>query len=176
MSRFLITTLLALVVFIPAQDNFTLTEVVRDYSPSKNETTVRLMSSKFSGPKDRYHSLSYSISYSYPGQEPKPPSDVNFELVSVVKASRLNTDLYVVFLIDGKEIHFGSNRSAVPKPVRGKPWVGERMVFLIPREEFLKMADAQKLGVKLGGVSFEFDEAARAAVRAFAEMIKASDP
>lgn len=173
MSRYLITTVLAaIILFVPAQDNFTLTEIVRDYNPLKNETTVRLPPSQLSGQKDRYHSLSYSIYYSYPGLEATTPKDVNFELISVVKARRLNTDLYVVFVVDGKEIHFSSNRSAIPRPVPGRLWIGERMVFTIPREEFMKMAAAEKLGVKLGSVSFEFNKANRAAVRAFGEMIK----
>ena len=176
MSRFLITTLLAIVFCVPAQDNFTLTEIIRDYNRAKNETTLRLVPTQISGPKDRYHSLTYSLYYSYPGEDPKPPADVNFELVSVVKAQQLNTDLYVVFLVDGKEIHYSSNRSAIKKPVRGKPWIGERMIFTIPREEFMKMAAAEKLGVKLGGVSFEFNEPARAGLRSFAETIRVLNP
>lgn len=154
------------------QDNFTLTEVVRDYSLVKNQTTVRLLSTRLSGEKDRYHSLSYGIYYSYPGQVATTPKDVNFELVSVVKARQLDTDLYVVFVVDGKEMHFSSNRIAMPKPVAGRSWIGERMVFSIPREEFMKLAAAETLAVKLGGVSFEFNEAARSAVRAFAETMK----
>lgn len=168
MSRFLIIILL----LVPFQDNFTLTEVVRDFSPAKNETTMRLLSTKLSGPKDRYQSLSYSIYYTYPGATPSPPKDVNFELVTVVRARQLNTDLYVVFVVDGKEIHYSSNRSAIPKPVPGRLWIGERMIFSIPREDFIKLAAAEKLGVKLGGVSFEFNEAARTSVRAFAETMK----
>lgn len=167
MSRYLIIILLLL----SFQDNFTLTEVARDYNPLKNQTTVRLLSTRLSGDKDRYHSLSYSIYYSYPGIAASPPKDVNFELVTVVKARELNTDLYVVFVVDGKEIHYGSSRSAIPKPVRGQPWIGERMIFSIPREDFMKMAAAETLGVKLGGVSFEFNESARTSIRAFAEMI-----
>ncbi|HEU4767637.1 MAG TPA: hypothetical protein VFS77_09685 [Pyrinomonadaceae bacterium] len=176
MSRFLITTLFAIVLFLPAQDNFTLTEVVRNYDPLKNKTTVTLAPTQISGPKDRYQSLSYSIYFSYPGSRWTLPKEVNFELVSVVNAQELNSDLYVVFLIDGKEVHFSSNRSAIPKPVPEKPWIGERMVFMIPREQFMKMAGAQKLGVKLGGVSFEFDEAARASLRSFADTIRVSGP
>lgn len=172
MSRYLITGLLAAILFVPAQDNFTLTEIIRDYNPLKNQTTIRLPSSKLSGPKEHYHSLSYAIYYSYPGTEAKEPKDVNFELVTVVKQRQLNTDLYVVFVIDGEETHFSSNRVAMPKPVAGQSWIGERMVFLIPREEFMKMAAAKTLAVKLGGVSFEFDEAKRASVRAFAETLK----
>jgi hypothetical protein len=168
MSRFLVIILL----LISAQDNFTLTETIRDYSPLRNETTLRLPSAKFSGPKDRYHSLSYSIYCTFPGLDVTAAKEVKFELVSVVKARQLNTDLYVVFVIDGKETHYSSNRTAMPKPIPGRLWVGERMVFSIPREEFLKLASAEKLGVKLGDVSFEFGEANRASIRSFAEMLK----
>jgi len=176
MSRFLITSLIAsLVLFVPPQDMFSLTEF--KYDLVRNVTTVTLPQEEFSGPKEQYHSLSYSISYSHPGKPESnktPPKDVNFELVSVVKARELNTDLYVVFLVDGKEIHFSSNRGSIPKPVPGKPWIGERMVFLVPYEEFLKMVEAKKLGVKLGGVVFEFGDDARHDIKQFAKTI--TDP
>lgn len=168
MSRFLIIILL----LISFQDNFTLTEIIRDFSPTKNETTIRLPSTRLSGPKDRYQSLAYAIYYSYPGTKASLPKNVNFELVTVVRERQLDTDLYVVFVVDGKEIHYSSNRIAIPRPVPGRLWVGERMVFSIPREDFMKLAAAEKLGVKLGGVSFEFNEAARASVRAIAEAMK----
>lgn len=142
------------------------------YDQQKNLTTVRLPSTKLSGPKDRYHSLSVSMDYSYPGKTPTPPERVNFELTSVVKARRLNPDLYVVFVVDGNPVHFSSNRSAIRNPVRGKPWVGEKMVFLIPREEFLKLAAAEKLAIKMGDVTFELGEEARNSVRLLAEEIK----
>jgi hypothetical protein len=87
----------------------------------------------------------------------------------VVKARRLNSDLYVVFVVDGKEIHYSSNRSAIRKPVRGKPWIGERMVFMIPREDFVKMAAAKTLSVKLGDVSFDFDQQ-REPIKAMSEF------
>ena len=176
MSRFLITSLVAsLVLCVLPQDMFSLTEF--QYDLVRNVTKGTLHQEEFSGPKEQYHSLSYSISYSHPGKpgtNKTPPKDVNFELVSVVKARKLNTDLYVVFLVDGKEIHFSSNRSAIPRPVRGKPWIGERMVFLVPLDDFLKMAEAKKLGVKLGGVVFEFDDGARHDIQQLAKTI--TDP
>lgn len=142
------------------------------YDQPKNLTTVRLPATKLSGEKDRYHSLSFSIDYSFPGKTPAPPERVNFELTSVVKARRLNPDLYVVFVVNGEPIHFSSNRSAIRNPVRGKPWIGEKMVFLIPREDFLKLAAAEKLAIKMGGVTFESNEELRAGLRALAEEIK----
>src|ERR687892_518960 len=124
------------------------------YDPQRNLTTVRLPFTRLSGEKGRYHSLSFAIDYSYPGQTRSLPERVNFELVSVVKARRLNPDLYVVFVADGKPIHFSSNRSAIRNPVPGRSWIGERMIFLIPRADFLRLAAAEKLAVRLGDVSF----------------------
>lgn len=174
MSRFLIT-IASLVLCVLPQDTFSLTEY--HYDLVRNTTTVSQPKEEFSGPKEQYHSLSYSLSYVHPGKpgtNKTPPKDVNFELVSVVKARELNTDLYVVFLVDGKEIHFSSNRSAIKKPVPGKAWIGERMVFLVPCEEFLKMAEAKTLGVKLGSVVFEFGDDARHDIKQFAKTI--TDP
>ncbi len=159
MSRVVITSLLvSLLVFVVPQDNSPLTELVKD--ARTGASIVRSKSIPLSGPKDRYHSLSFSISYPYPANLERPKT-VNFELVSVVKARRLNTDLYVVFVVDGEEIHFSSNRSAIRRPVPGKSWIGERMVFLIEYEQFHKMAEAKTLSVKLGGVTFAFDDTTR---------------
>src|SRR5215510_12813001 len=111
MSRLLITSLIfPFLLSIQGQDNFTLTEFVKNYDSAKDVTTVVMSPEKLSGPKGRYHSLTFALSYSYPGQAPTSPKDYNLELVSVVKDRTLNSDLYVVFVVDGKEIHFSSNR------------------------------------------------------------------
>ena len=159
--------LLALVIVVSPQQ--TLDTV---YDSQKNLTTIRLPVTKLSGEKNRYHSLSFSIDYSYPGQTPSLPERVNFELRSVVKALRLDTDLYVVFIVDGTAVHFGSNRAAIEHPVPGRPWLGEKMVFPMTREQFLKVAAAQTLAVKLGGVTFEFSDEMLGKVRAVADGIK----
>ena len=153
-----------------AWHQLTLTETV--YDGRKDVTTVRVPAIEISGPRDRYHSLSASINYDYAGKTPALPERVNFELISVVKARRLNPDLYVVFLVDGNPVHFSSNRSAIRNPVRGKPWIGEKMVFLIPREDFLELAAAEKLAIKMGDVTFESNEELRAGIRFLAEGIK----
>lgn len=152
MPRFLITIIISS-IFLVTQGR-----IETSYDDRKDLTTVRLPSIQLSGPKDRYHSLAYSIYYSYPGKTAASPREVNFEIVSVVKARRLNSDLYVVFVVDGEEIHFSSNRKAIRNPVKGKPWIGERMVFRIPREDFIKLGSAKKLSVKLGDVRFDFTE------------------
>lgn len=168
MSRVVITTLIvSLLVFVPSQDE-DLNRLQTTYDPQTKQDTIRVPATKLSGPKDRYDSLTFSVSYSTLSMFPSPPGTVNFEIVSVVKARKLNPDLYVVFVVDGKEIHFSSNRSAIPKPVPGKPWIGERMVFLIPYDEFKKVAAAKTLAVKLGGVSFDFDDDMQRSIRAIA--------
>lgn len=162
MSRFLIISLvLSLLTFGTPRDNSPRTDIITHVQ------TGAIRSSKpipISGPKGRYHSLTCSVSYPYDGFPLLPKTVVRFELVSVVKARKLNTDLYVVFVLDGKEIHFSSNRSAIRRPVPGKPWIGERMVFLIPFEQFQKMTKANTLSVKLGGVTFDFPYDARIAI------------
>ena len=100
-----------------------------------------------------------------------PGKEFDLELVSVVKARMLNSDLYVVFVVDGEEMHFGSNRNAIPNPVRGKPWIGERMVFRIPRDDFTKLASAKKLSVKIGSVSFDFTDAHLLSMRAIIDPV-----
>jgi hypothetical protein len=159
--------LLALVIFVSPQR--TLDTI---YDGQKNLTTIRLPITKLSGEKRQYHSLSFAIYYEYPGQTPALPERVNFELRSVVKALRLNPDLYVVFIVDGTPVHFSSNRSAIQHPVPGEPWLGEKMVFSMTREEFLKIAAAEKLAVKLDSVTFEFSDELLGKVRAVAEGIK----
>lgn len=155
MPRFLITALTAS-LFLFAQGE--VKRIEKSYDEQTNVTTVRSRPTQLSGPKDRYHSLAYSIYYSYPGQTASLPKHLNFELVSVVKARRLSTDLYVLFVVDGKEIHFSSSRSAIQRPVPGRLWIGERMVFRIPYDQFQKLAQARTLSVKLGGVSFDFSK------------------
>jgi hypothetical protein len=164
MSRFITPSLIvSLLVLISTQGQTQRIKYVHD--EQKQITTVLLPSTELSGPKDRYHSLAFTIYYFYPTKYPAPPEDVHFELHSVVKARLLSPDLYVVFVIDGKPVHFSSNRSAMRKPVPGKSWIGERIYFVIPREDFLKLAAAQKLNIKLGDVSFDFGEDQLEAVR-----------
>ena len=173
MSRFLITGLIiSLLVIVLPQDHLKGIESVFD--EKKNVHTTRLRSILISGPKDRYHSLAFSISALYPAGTVERPKIVNFELVSIVKARKLNPDLYVVFVVNGKELHFSSNRSAIRRPVRGKPWIGEKMVFRIPLEDFLKMGGAKTFSVKLGGVTFDFDDEMRAAINRMTSLVSMS--
>jgi hypothetical protein len=147
-------------------------QIETSYDQVKNLTTVKLPMSRISGDRDRYHSLAYSVFYTYPGREKRVPVDVKFELVSVVKARTLNTDLSVVFVIDGERLHFSSNRSAILKPVPGRLWIGERMVFSIPYDSFKRLAGAKNLSIKMGAVDFDLSDEARESIRSFASTIQ----
>ena len=138
------------------------------YDAQKDVTDVRLPFSRISGEKDRYYSLDFSVYFTYSGKTKQVPGFVNFELISVVKARKLNSDLYVVFVVDGEQVHFGSNRSAIPNPVKGRTWVGERMIFNIPLEKFEKLAGAKELAIKMDGTLFPLSDEARESLRAFA--------
>jgi hypothetical protein len=50
--------------------------------------------------------------------------------------------------------------------------VGERLVFLIPYEDFMKLAAAEELGIRLGGVQFDLSAESRDSIRAFANALK----
>jgi len=142
------------------------------YDAQKDLTTVRSQAIRLAREKDRYHSLEFTLSCEYPGRARVVTQRINFDLVSVVKARRLNTDLYVVFLVDGKEIHFSSNRSAVPNPVPGRLWVGERLVFLIPYEDFAKLINAKRVSIKMGTTTFDLNDEARDSMRVFINAVK----
>jgi hypothetical protein len=163
----LFTTVLA-----SAQGTQTTPQIATTYNRDKNLTTVKLPMSRISDDRDRYRSLDFSVFYTYPGREKQVSSDVHFELVSVVKARKLNTDLYVVFVIDGEKIHFSSNRSAIFNPVPGRLWIGERMVFRIPYVTLKKLAAAKHLAIKMGPTNFDLSEHALASIRRFAETIQ----
>ncbi len=135
-------------------------------------TTARLVRFRVADNIDRYHSLDLSASYTYSGKTKQTKPTVDVELFTVVKARKLNSDLYVVFVVDDKEVHFGSNRSGIRNPVPGRLWVGEKMVFPLSLEEFEKLVAAEKLAIKMGSVRFDLNEDARTALKNFAEKIR----
>jgi hypothetical protein len=138
------------------------------YDRTKDITTVRLMPVQISGEKDRYQSLHMSPSFSYPGRVYLKPEIVDFELQTIVRG-RLNSDLYVVFLIEGEKIFLSSNRWGIKRPVPGRVWMGERLVFRMPFATLLKLANARHAAVRLDGISFEFKDAHKRALKTFAE-------
>ena len=137
----------------------------------KDKTTVRLAPVKISGDRDKYHSLHISPSFSYPGQRFQVPSTIDFELQTVVKG-KLRVDLYVVFIVDGETIFLSSNRSGVKRPVAGRSWMGERLVFNMPYQTLLKIAAAKTLAIKMDAVMFEVGQQQHQAIRDFAKHIQ----
>ena len=138
------------------------------YNSGKDRTTVRMNRFQISGEKGRYHSLHLAPAYSFPGQVPRPPEIIDFELQTVVKARKLRVDLYVLFVVDGEKIFLSSNRWGVKKPVPGRPWVGEHLVFRMPYETLLKLANASQASIRVDGIDFELSEDHLSALRSFA--------
>lgn len=123
------------------------------YDEAKDETTVRLLPVKISNGQGKYVSIHMSPSFKFPGRSLLQPEIIDFELQTVVRG-RLSTDLYVVFIIDGKPLHLSSNRWTIKRPVRGRVWVGERLVFRMPYETYVKITEARTFAIKFDGVTF----------------------
>jgi hypothetical protein len=142
------------------------------YDAEKNNTTVRVAPMQLSGERATYRSLHMSPSFSFPGPRLlAPPAIVDFELQSVVKG-KLSTDLYVVFIIDGETVFLSSNRWAIKRPVPGRVWVGERLVFRMPYETFLKITMAKTFEIKFGAVKFSVGETPMQALRELLTYMK----
>ncbi len=135
------------------------------YDSAKDRTTVRLAPIKIAGGPGKYHSIFMSPFFSFPGHTPARPSIVDFELQTIVRAKLLSTDLYVVFVIDGETVFLSSNRWAVKRPIPGRVWVGEHLVFRMPYETFVKITKAKTFAVKFDGVSFPVGETERQALK-----------
>ncbi len=141
------TPILASVVTIAS------TRIDGTYNAAKDETTVRLAPVKISGGQGKYVSLHMSPSFKFPGRSLLEPEIIDFELQTVVR-DRLSTDLYVVFIIDGERIHLSSNRWAIKRPVPGRIWMGERLVFRMPYKTYVKITKAKTFAIKFDGIKF----------------------
>ncbi len=141
-----------------------------NYDSNKDKTTVRLLPVQISGDRNQYHSVHIAPSFSYAGREFKRPDAIEFEVQTVVK-TKLKIDLYVVFVIDGETIFLSSNRAAVKRPVRGKRWVGERLIFRMPYETLMKIKMARTVEIKMDGVRFPLSEAVLELVLEFARRL-----
>lgn len=150
-------------------------EIETAYDPKENETTVRLKPQQLETSHPRYHSIHIAPSFRYDGTATRRPEHIDFEVQAVVKARRLRTDLYVVFLIDRETIFLSSNRSAVKNPVRRRTWVGERLVFRMPLETFIRIANAQSAAIKMGEARFELRREQFEALQDFAKAIPKND-
>lgn len=128
-------------------------EISTVYDRTKDKTSVRLPPVQISGPKGKYHSLHMAPAFSYPGQKPRTPEIIDFELHTVVKG-KLKVDLYVLFIVDGEKIFLSSNRWGVKKGKLGRAWMGEHLVFRMPYETFSKIINSRTFEITFDGVSF----------------------
>ncbi len=140
-------------------------KIETSYNAGKDRTTVKLAPVLIAEEQDKYHSLHMSPSFSFVGRQPVvAPTIVDFELQTVVKG-RLRTDLYVVFIIDGETVFLSSNRWAIKRPVPGRVWVGERLVFRMPYETFLKVTKAKEFQIRFDGIEFSVGDTQKQALR-----------
>lgn len=146
-------------------------EVELTYDKSKDRTTIRLKPVLISDGQDKYRSLHMSPSFSFPDHQFITPSIIDFELQTIV-TGRLKTDLYVVFVIDGETVFLSSNRWAIKRPVPGRVWVGERLVFRMPYETYLRITKSKTFEIKFDGVTFSVGEAQKKALAEFLNHMK----
>jgi len=140
------------------------TNIVTTYDTEKDKTTIKLAPVQISGERDKYVSLKMSPSFSFPGRKVTTPSIIDFELQTVVRG-KLRTDLYVVYTIDGETVFLSSNRWAIKRPVPGRVWMGERLVFRMPYETFVKITKANSFEIKFDAVTFTVGEAQKQSLR-----------
>ena len=137
------------------------------YDETKDKTTVKLARVKISFGQDKYVSLHMSPSFSFAGRHLlATPSIIDFELQTVVRG-RLRTDLYVVFMIDGEKVFLSSSRWAVKRPIPGRVWMGERLVFRMPYETFVKITKATTFEIKFDATTFSIGETEKQVLREF---------
>ena len=157
----------------PQMESVQAAKIETTYDSGKDRTTVRLDPVQISGEKDKYHSLHMTPSFSFPGRQLQRPSRIDFELQTIVKRILLDSDLYVVFIVDGETIFLSSsNRRAIFRPVPGRRWIGEQLIFNMPYETLLKITKAKKFELKFDGVKFEVGEPQMQALRDFATQMK----
>lgn len=146
-------------------------KIETSYDATLDKTTVRLAPVQISGENGKYRSLQMAPAFSYPGKEPRPPEIIDFELRTVVKG-RLDSDLYVLFVIDGEKVFLSSNRWAIKRPVPGRVWLGERLVFRMPYETFVKVTKAKTFQIRFDGVRFSLNEEHLRVLHAFGEYMQ----
>lgn len=146
-------------------------KIETSYDAKEDKTTVRLAPVQISRENGKYHSLHMSPAFSYSGKEPRSPEIIDFELRSVVKG-RLDSDLYVVFVIDGEKVFLSSNRWATKRPVPGRLWTGERLVFRMPYETFLKITKARVFAIRFDDVRFLLSKEHLQMLRAFGNRVR----
>jgi len=150
------------------------TKIETTYDAERDKTTIRLAPVQISAAHDKYISLHMSPAFSFPGHRVARPTIMDFELQTVVKG-RLSTDLYVVFIVDGARVFLSSNRWGIKRPVPGRVWMGERLVFRMPYETFVKITKAQTFEIKFDAVRFIVGETQRQALREFLTYMKPAE-
>lgn len=150
----------------------TVSNIETNYDAEKDKTAIKLKPVQISGEREKYISLHMSPAFSFPGHQSATPAIIDFELQTVVRAKLLRTDLYVVFMIDGEKVFLSSNRWAVKRPVPGRVWVGERLVFRMPYEIFVKITKAAAVEIKFDAVTFSLGETQKQALRDFLSQMK----
>jgi hypothetical protein len=137
------------------------------YDAVKDKTTVKLARVRISSGQDKYVSLHMNPSFSFTGRRLlATPAIIDFELQTVVRG-RLRTDLYVVFMIDGEKVFLSSSRWAVRRPIPGRVWMGERLVFRMPYETFVKITKATTFEIKFDATTFSVGDQEMQALRDF---------
>ena len=155
-------------VSVEPQDS---TKTETTYDAEKDRTIIKLAPLQISGENGKYVSLQMAPSFSFPGRQVVTPSIIDFELQTVVRG-RLRTDLYVVFMIDGEKVFLSSSRWAIKRPVPGRVWMGERLVFRMPYETFVKITKANSFEIKFDAVTFSVGETQQQALRDFLTYMK----
>jgi hypothetical protein len=147
------------------------TKTETTYEAEKDKTIIKLAPLQISGENGKYVSLRMSPTFSFHGRQLVTPAIIDFELQTVVRG-RLRTDLYVVFMIDGEKVFLSSNRWAIKRPVPGRVWMGERLVFRMPYETFVKITKANSFAIKFDAVTFSVGETQKQALRDFLTYMK----
>ena len=148
-----------------------ITKTETTYEAEKDKTIIKLTPLQISGENGKYVSLRMSPTFSFHGRQLVTPANIDFELQTVVRG-RLRTDLYVVFMIDGEKVFLSSNRWAIKRPVPGRVWMGERLVFRMPYETFVKITKANSFAIKFDAVTFSVGETQKQALRDFLTYMK----
>lgn len=147
-------------------------KVETTYDEVKDKTTIKLVRMKIWSGQGKYVSLHMSPSFSFAGRRlVTTPAIIDFELQTVVRG-RLSTDLYVIFLIDGEKIFLSSNRWAIKRPVPGRVWMGEGLVFRMPYETFVKITRATTFEIKFDATTFSLGDKEKQALRDFLNYTK----
>ena len=78
----------------------------------------------------------------------------------------------MLFLIDGEKVFLSSNRWAIKRPVPGRVWVGERLVFRMPYETFVKITKAKTFEIRFDEVRFSVSQEHLEMLREFGNYLQ----